>query len=67
MKVVSNDIITYLTLFLDKLACSSKEQSSPPNLGHEHVAVQVVSNIVHDCSLFPEGSVKTHFPFPEQS
>ena len=49
--------ISYLTLFLDKLACSSKEQSLPPNLGHKHVAVQAVSNIVHDCSLFPEGSV----------
>ena len=64
---MSNDVTPYLILFLDMLARLSKEQSLPPKLGQKHVAVQVALSIVHDCSFFPEGSVKKQSPFPEQS
>jgi hypothetical protein len=57
MEVASNNIRTDLTSSLDLRAPLSKEQSLPPKLGQEHVAVHVVSIIVHSGSLFPEGSV----------
>ena len=57
MEVGSYCVSTHLTSLLDFRASMLSEQSLPPKLGQKHVAVQPASNIVHDCSLFPEGSV----------
>jgi hypothetical protein len=67
MEFASNYVTFHLILSLDMLAGLSREQSLPPKSVHKHVAVQVVSNTVHDGSWLPEGPVKLQRPCPEHS